>query len=89
MCLGLFGPAELNLGRAYLSVRVGQISIRFQCPLAFPDAMRGAVGPGLDDAQAQMGKCILGGEGQRFGQNRLSGGKPRDPIVGGKKYRDR
>ena len=61
--LGILGLAELNLGDAYLSVRVGQISIQFQCPLAFPDALRGAVGPGLDDAQAQMGERILGGRG--------------------------
>ena len=32
--------------------------------------------------------AFLGGEGQRLGQSRLSGGKPRDPIVGNKKYRD-
>ena len=86
--LGILGLAELNLGHAYLSVRVGQISIQFQRPLAFPDALRGAVGLGLDDAQAQMGERILGGEGQRLGQSRLSRGKPRDPIVGNKKYRD-
>ena len=35
--LGLLGLAELNLGHAYLSVRVCQISIQFQRPLAFPD----------------------------------------------------
>src|ERR1700675_3994982 len=48
--LSILGSAELNVGGAYLSVRVGQTSIQFQRPLAFPDALRGAVGPGLDDA---------------------------------------
>ena len=37
--LGLLGPAEENFGVADLSVRVSQISIELQCPLAFPKAL--------------------------------------------------
>ena len=36
--LGILGLAELNLGCAYLFVRVGQISIQPQRSLAFSDA---------------------------------------------------
>jgi hypothetical protein len=65
--LGILGLAELNLGCAYLCVRVGQISIQPQRSLAFSDALWGAVGPSLDDAQAQMSERTLRGEGQRLG----------------------
>ena len=43
-----------------MSQRVDQVSIQLQRPLAFPDALSGAVGVDLDNAQAQMGNGILG-----------------------------
>ena len=66
-----------------MSLRVDQVSIQLQRPLAFPDALSGAVGVDLDNAQAQMGNCIFRDRGTkpRFRTVLFGGGKPRYSIV--------
>ena len=47
-------------------VRVGQVPIQFQRPLALPNSKRSSIGAHLDHSHTQMSGCILRGQGQRL-----------------------
>ena len=66
MSLGFLRLAQENFRGPYLRMRVGQISIENQGPLELPDALRGAAGMDLDQAQEQMDGRILRSNGQHY-----------------------
>jgi len=74
--LGLLGLAEQKLGAAYVCMRVSQIWIQLQRPLALPEALSGAVGLDLDETQAHMGKRIFRTQRHRPGCSDFGGGEP-------------
>ena len=56
---GFFGAADENLTESNGGMSVGEISIQRQRVFAFGDALGGAPGPDLDNAQQHMGERVV------------------------------
>ena len=80
MSLCFLGATDEHLAEPDTGVGVSQISIQPQRMFTFGDALRGAPGQYIDNAQRHMAKRVIRNRRQSFGQLCLGRGEGRHRI---------